>query len=353
MNKKKILVIVGVIFILLTIGVSAATIMYTANNVSYSSSTLSGNNVQSALENLYNKYQSSSTTPPSGMTCTRKTNIKCRRATTLHTEPCTSTDTNYKCQNAGYALNATITYGNQTTIEGVLTTGDAFDCDVNGDGTFNPSTERFYYVSDYYDTSTKNFNDKVAVLIYYSNVIGGEASSTGAAYALQADCQAVGTCTSSTGCNWYGPVTERSELPKTSQWTNIRLYKDTRQILAENNATSTSGGALPTIFSYSGYAARLLTFQEAYNGCNSFVKVPDSTGAGALDAKCLFLLEGTQFSTEGAFTYGIWLESPSQLYSDIAYTVDGFTRNLVNTHTNFKSYGARPTIEILKSQILY
>ena len=54
MKKKKILVIVGVSLLFLTIGVSAATIMYTANNVTYSSSSLSGNNVKDALDNLIN-----------------------------------------------------------------------------------------------------------------------------------------------------------------------------------------------------------------------------------------------------------------------------------------------------------
>ena len=66
---------------------------------------------------------------PIGYTCKSNT-PKCIRATTLHTETCTNSDTSYYCQGAGYSNGATITYGNQTTTEGVLTTGDAFDCDV-------------------------------------------------------------------------------------------------------------------------------------------------------------------------------------------------------------------------------
>ena len=340
MKKKKILVIVGVSLLFLTIGVSAATIMYTANNVTYSSSTLSGNNVKDALDNLINKCEASTTTCPSGMTCTDKTNIKCIRATTLHTETCTNTVASYYCQGAEYALNATVTYGNQTTTEGVLTTGDAFDCDVDGTG-YN---HRFYYVSDYYDTSTKNFNDKVAVLIYYSNVRGGVANNAGTAYYCIVK-------------NNNGPLTARVELPTTTQWANIRLYKDTRQILAQNNATSTLGGTLPTAFSYAGYAARLLTYQEAYHGCNSYDKTPESTGG--LDAKCQFLMEGTRFSNSSLATYGPWLETPYASYSDYAYDVYARNRSLNygNAHDAnsvlHSSNGARPTIEILKSEISY
>ena len=268
---------------------------------------------------------------------------KCIRATTLHTETCSNIYASYNCREAGYALNATITYGNTTTTEGVLTTGDAFDCDVDGTG-YN---QRFYYVSDYYDTSTQNFNEDVAVLIYYSNVRGGVANTSGTAYMAQ-----TGACTDYNGCNWYGPVTAIQQLPTTNQWSNISLYKDTRQILAEDNATTTAGGTLPTAFSYSGYAARLLTYQEAYQGCNSYDKTPGSTGG--LDAKCQFLMEGTNFSNTSIGIYGPWLESPYTGISSYVWNVDSYTRRLLvsdaasNTH-----YGIRPTIEILKSEISY
>ena len=73
---------------------------------------------------------------PVGKICKNNT-PKCQRAaiSTLHTEPCTnSSDTSYYCRADGYAANDTITYGNTTTTNGVLTVGDAFDCDVNGNG---------------------------------------------------------------------------------------------------------------------------------------------------------------------------------------------------------------------------
>ena len=39
----------------------------------------------------------------------------------------------YYCQADGYSLNSEIEYGSLGT-EGTLSSGDAFDCDVNGDG---------------------------------------------------------------------------------------------------------------------------------------------------------------------------------------------------------------------------
>ena len=66
-----------------------------------------------------------------------------------------------------------MTYGNKSVTPNELKSGDAFDCDVNGDGEYNSNTERFYYVSDYYNTSTKEFETDTAVLIYYNNVENG------------------------------------------------------------------------------------------------------------------------------------------------------------------------------------
>ena len=71
--------------------------------------------------------------------------IICQKAATgtLHTETC---DSSGSCHTKGfYETNATITYG---AIPGVYSprVGDAYDCDVNDDGTYDPLTERFYYI---------------------------------------------------------------------------------------------------------------------------------------------------------------------------------------------------------------
>ena len=337
-NKKKmyiIYIISAIIIVLLAVliplGFSEG---YDSANVyiDNSNSSVTGKYLKDAIDDL-NYYAKVNT--PKEYTCKSNT-PKCIRATTLHTEMCYTGTTERFCLGPGYALYDTITYGNQTTTEGVLTTGDAFDCDIDGTG-YN---HRFYYVSDYFDTSTKNFNDKVAVLIYYASVRGGVVSTEGTAY----DC---------TNKNYNGPVTAREQLPTTSQWTNIRLYKDTRQILTQTNENKTAAGkySLPTAFRYSGYADRLLTYQEVYHGCNSFDKLP--TSLGGLDEKCLFLLEGTGFSNNSSTTDGILLESPETAYVSSSYVVGDYERNIYAPYAHNTNMGVRPAIEILKSEILY
>ena len=90
----------------------------------------------------------------------------CKRATTLHTEICSNDDSSYYCQVDGYTLNDTITYGNFGT-KGVLTSGDAFDCDVNGDGVYDSATEKCDYVAVIDNTSLNievNNNSSLRVL---------------------------------------------------------------------------------------------------------------------------------------------------------------------------------------------
>lgn len=92
-------------------------------------------------------------------------------------------------------------------------------------------------------------DSNTSVLIYYSNVSGGVPSnSTTYAYYDTAD------------ENWHGPVTAIKQLPTTQQKNTLTNTK--RQITTETGTTSTTGGTLPTAFSYEGYAARLLTAQE-------------------------------------------------------------------------------------------
>ena len=65
----------------------------------------------------------------------------CRPATTLHS----SSGTDF----------------GQLTSGGILSSGDAFDCDVDGDGTYDATTERFYYLTD--------SSDGNAIFVFYNN----------------------------------------------------------------------------------------------------------------------------------------------------------------------------------------
>ena len=253
----------------------------------------------------------------------------CKRATQLHTEICNYTNTTWYCSASGYPKGDEITYGSLGT-SGTLTSGDAFDCDVNGDLVYNSDTERFYYVSDYYNTSTNQFDTNYATLIYYNNISGGDSNST-ATYAYNTD-----------DSNYLGPQIARLELPTTSKWSNISLLNSMREILDNTNIIKTEN------FDYSGYSARLLTIQEVETACGKGVT---SYKMGYLN-NCEYLLQNTNFSDSGKKTY--WLETyvdanfPGKAW---AFHVGGrYPEKYSVKNTNI---AVRPAIEILKSKISY
>ena len=263
-----------------------------------------------------------------------KGTVMCKRATVLHKEICTNTDATGYCQADGYSLNSEIEYGSLGT-KGTLSSGDAFDCDVNGDGTYDPDTERFYYVSDLTNGITTDGN--TAVLIYYNNVSAGIPSNS-TIYGYD-----------STNENWHGPQTAVQQLPTTSQW-KTTLTNTKRQITTEMGTTSTQGGTLSE-FSYDGYAARLLTAQEVNAGCGFTV---GSYKTGELSTKCKYLIENTKYSNSSNGTYGEWLETPRAADYSYVWYASGGTRYVYNNNANTSSaYGVRPAIEVQKSNISY
>jgi len=271
-------------------------------------------------------------------------NVICKRATTLHTEECTQVSDLYYCSTAGYTTSGTkgtttITYGNLGT-SGTISSGDAFDCDVNGDGIYNPETERFYYASDYYNTSTKSFENDTAVLIYYNNVSNGSPSnSTTYAY-------------NKAGLSFFSPKTAIQQLPTTSEWSNVSLKNTTRAILNENDENTTSGSTLPSDFSYSGYAARLLTIQEVRKAAKND-NIPTKK-KGEFD-NCIYLLENTKFSNDKNGSYSYWLETYYSSNGNYAYDVNGRDLYVYDSDQVYYSSnnGVRPAIEVSKTDIDY
>ena len=259
--------------------------------------------------------------------------IVCKKATKLHTEKCEQTDNTYYCSGAGLT-GKTITYGSLGT-KGTLKSGDAFDCDVNGDGTYDENTERFYYVTD--------MDDSTAVLIYYNNVSNGKSSNSKlAAYDLS-------------GKNNNGPVTAIEELPSTSEWRNVSLKNTFRSISAISSngeeTNKTEGGTLPDSFSYAGKAARLLTIQEVRKA-TGISNIP-TWQDGELD-NFNYLLENTKYSNGSNAAFAWWLENPNSGYSGSAWIVYVSHRNVDNhTVSDAEVYGVRPAIEVLKSNIEY
>ena len=218
----------------------------------------------------------------------------------------------------------THTFGNRIVTQKTLKSGDAFDCDVNGNREYNPDTERFYYVTD--------LDDSTAVLIYYNNVENGKPSNSKlVAY-------------DASGENFHGPRTAIKELPSTSEWRNVSLKNSTRAILNENG-----GGTLPSNFSYAGYSARLLTTQEIKKVCG--ITVGNYTH-GELDS-CNYLMENTKYSSS-SLTYGYWIENALSGGSTDAWLVNGNHRYVSsNTADDAGDYGVRPVIEVPKSNIEY
>ena len=211
-----------------------------------------------------------------------------------------------------------------------LKSGDAFDCDVNGDGTYDENTERFYYVTD--------LDDSTAVLIYYNNVSKGQPSKN-ATYAYDTSKE-----------NWHGPRTAIEELPSTSEWRNVSLKNSVRAILNENGGNTTKGETLPSNFSYAGYSARLLTVQEINKACG--IKAGHWI-TGELDT-CNYLMENTKYSNADNTAWAWWLENPHSGSSSAACYVIGYDRDVsIHTVSNAGGYGVRPAIEVLKSNMEY
>ena len=340
-NNLKLLIgiiVGGIIFG--SLGVYAATVI-AASNVGYSdNASVGATNVQDAIDKLNTKattkIKEAEAKCPKGYDCTKSK--LCKRATTLHTETCSQTASSNYCSGDGYTASGsmkttTITYGNLGTT-GTLTSGDAFDCDVNGDGVYDSATERFYYVSDMTNGVTQDSN--TAVLIYYNNVSGGVASNS-----------TVYDYDSNRDAHTNGPITAKGQLPTTSQWKNVSLINATRDITDKENTVRKSA------FSYEGYAARLLTAQEVSAGCGFTI---GSLTTGELSSKCKYLMENTKYSSSSLKTYGEWLESPNASGSSDAWSVNVFGRDVRSDYVDTARIipnGVRPAIEVLKSNISY
>ena len=278
---------------------------------------------------------------PNNLNVTVGDNIVCKRAKTLHQEECTQTSDH--CNAAGYTVDGSkgtnmITYGSCGT-SGILQSGDAFTCDVNGDGKFNEYTERFYYVSDYFNTTSKEFEDDTAVLIYYNNTSNGVACNS-VRYAYS-------------GSSNSGPIILAPHLPKTTQWTNVTLKNTSRQLLNESNTTTIYTDQTLPIYSYSGYAARLITYQEIDNACTQHY-----LGRGDLDP-CNYILENTRYAQASVYSEGTWLETPRNTFSTrypYVYYLDPQYRYIsyeVRGGIYYVYAGARPVIEVPKTKISY
>lgn len=244
--------------------------------------------------------------------------LVCTKATALHTD--------------GTNTFGTLP-GNNTTISG----GFAYDCDVNGNDTIDTlnsdnnnaeSIERFYYLT--------TDSDGYAALIFYNNT--HQNSGT-----LEYVCGADGQTYSSTPTS--GPT--GSELPTTSQWTNVSLHSTPRQLYNENGTTAFGNNTLSTA-SYSGKAARFATTQE----------ITAATGVAVADYETTNILINYKYLFENlkvlptlggsSCRSNYWLENPKESGS-AEWRIDGDTGRyrIGNANGGGTSKSAtRPTIEV-------
>lgn len=242
--------------------------------------------------------------------------ILCKRATTLHTETC---GMGSACLDTGYTAKSDITYG-QLGTTGKLTAGDAFDCDVNGDGTYDASSERFYYLTD--------LNSNTAILIYYFYTYNGYNTYGNAPNVYYNSNYLPRFYTKA------GPVTAVLSLPKESEWPNVSLVNPIRNITNENGTVVVSG------FSYSGYAARLPSKNEIVASC------PTSETLYGID-KCQFLLENSSYYATGHPIKDIMTET---IDNDSAV----WTINVSGRQMQSAVYaGLKPVIEVAKTRMSY
>ena len=237
----------------------------------------------------------------------------CKRARTLHSETCTSSSTTGYCTAGG----TSITYG-QLGNAGVLTSGDAFDCDVNGDGNYDPATERFYYVTD--------LNSTTAILLFYTTTSSDGKRSVG-----------VRPSYDSSGVNYNGPVTAASVLPTKTAWPKATLYNNPAQIYNYEGGTTVEYSGTHTLPKYKyTTAARLLTYSE-------YLKLP----------KDIFW-EDFGGTSGQYFPNCLWLNTPYQTSPQVFVIHAPYQLN-ISTYpsTPNNSCGVRPVIEVKKTDIDY
>lgn len=184
---------------------------------------------------------------------------------------------------------------NTATSEDLML-GDKLYCDVNGDGTYNESTEIFYYLKDLDSDSTS------AVLIY-NNVTSSDYVAYSKTNTLN------------------GPTIASKYLPTISEWPNVSLTKAIRDIKSQDSDFIIKG------FNYSGYAARLPSLSEVESCAN--------------ESNC-------------PITGVIWLETPNT-QSNALYLFApflGYNQIMYDDVTSLTA-SVMPVIEVPKSRISY
>ena len=214
--------------------------------------------------------------------------IVCKRAQTgtLHTETCA---TGGGCLKHGYTLNSTITYG---TIPGQNSpiAGDAYDCDVNNDGTYSPTTERFYFVRE-----TTNSDEK-AILVHYTSF------------------DELGQMDNSSSRSNYTYDAGKAYLPDSTVWSN------------------------PALTTIDGKVSRYISHDDLAAACGDPI-VYDNV---AYLNTCQFFLETSRYQSSSLGRSGIWVDK----INDTLYRIQAAVVEVENPNKLDSANTVRPVIEI-------
>ena len=241
----------------------------------------------------------------------------CKKATVLHKAICNSSS---GCGSVG----STITYG-VLGSDDKFTSGEAFDCDVNGDGIYNANNERFYYVTDAW--RNKNWNKNYAVLIAAHNFDGT-------------------TVDDNNGVEWAtvytdGPTLAAARLPDKTSWPRVSLALGTSRNIY-SGSLSDPNELIKSDFDYSAKSSRLLTLHELLSAC------PDASRSSDSLNNCPWLLENTDYQ-DNSLIDGYWLETNAN--SSQSWSTYGTEKSLYND-TIYRLYvGTRPVIEVHKDSL--
>ena len=210
----------------------------------------------------------------------------CKPGKLQHVETCNSSS-NVGCRAAGYSTGDPIYYGSiiAATVS-TPTAGNAFTCDINDDGYFDETAERFYYFG---------MNGNNAKLVYYNSINNDE--------------------------NYYNDSLLLLPTSTTTGWTNSHLVKYTSS-------------------DYDGYftdrVARFMMRDEAVAACNN------STSNLGSNGRCLYLLEKANFAVTSVIRDGYWLGGDPHDNQSRYYRLHTSSRAINLGSKN----GTRPVIEV-------
>ena len=217
--------------------------------------------------------------------------IVCMKAKsgTLHTETCSSGG---GCLEHGYSTGDTITYGN-IPGNGNPAVGDAYDCDVNNDGVYNPTTERFYFVR-----KTTGDEDKAILVHYTSFDENGQMDSSASR----------GNYSYDLGKTYLPSLT----FPQGNAWSN------------------------PNLTNFGGKTSRYINHDDLISACGGTVIYDDASYLST----CQFFLENSRYQSGMLGRLGIWVDKEN----DTLYRINTQAAEIENPDNNANT--VRPVIEV-------